>query len=404
MKLKSLIKFSWKNLWSHRMRAVLTIGGVAIGMAAILFLVSLGFGMERLVTQQVADFEAFTIIDVPASTEKTGRISQDVTDKLKKIPHIVNISEISDLAGRIKLGSQDSTTETVIIAVNAPYFKMAQVNLDSGEAFGDQVKNEVVISKSLAGLLGYGGNTKEALGQTVNLDAIIPQDLRAADSVDGSIVKTSGPLKIVGVTTDSAGPMVYIPLPYALDLGVANRTSLKIKTDNKDSIEVVRKAIENSGLNTEYVGDTVQQITQIFTLFRIVLGGFGLVALVVAALGTFNTLTISLMERIKEVGLLKTLGMNKKGIFQLFIIESFSIGILGGILGIFVGSGAGWLLNAALRYLAVHSSVDTVQIYYTPTNLMLGMVIGSVIIGFLTGLYPAMRAIKTRPLDALRYE
>ncbi len=404
MRTNSLIKLSWKNLWAHRFRAFLTVGGVTIGMAAIVFLVSIGFGLEQLVTNRVADFEAFTIIDVPSANLKTGKINKDAIKRIQEIGHIVSVDEVADMAGRVRLANQNSTTETVVDGVTSNFFKLTGLPLESGKLFSNEKINEAVINKTLAGLLGYSDHPEALVGQSVILDAIIAKDLRSSDAIDGPIVKPDIELKVVGLTNDNPNPVIYTPLGLAEKSGAVNRSSLKIKVDDRKIVPQVRKAIENNGFSTEYVGDTVQQIAQFFSLFRLLLAGFGLVALLVAALGTFNVLTISLLERIREVGLLKTLGMQRSDIFRLFLIESLTIGILGGILGLGVGNGIGWLLNRFLYYLAVKAASDPVSIYYLPTSFIWVVAGVSVLVSFLTGFYPARRAVKISPLDVLRYE
>jgi ABC-type antimicrobial peptide transport system permease subunit len=386
------------------MRSLLTVGGVVIGVTAIVFLVSLGFGLERLVTSQVANFSAFTLIDVPAANPPSGKINSTAIDRMKDVPHISIVERIVDLAGRVRLAEQNSTTETVVVGVSKNYFELASLNVSNGELFSDTTKEDIVVNEALAKLLGFDQDVKAIIGKTLSLDLIIPKSLRAGDSTDGPIVKEKLNVKVVGTIADTSNPSMYVPQGLTDSQGVVNSTSMKIRVDNKDNVATVRKQIENSGFATEYVGDTVDQITSVFSIFRLVLAGFGMIALVVAAIGTFNTLTISLIERIREVSLLKMMGMKRNDVFKLFIGESITIGIMGGVLGACGGLGIGWAANTFITRLAVQNHSDPVQIFYTPLNFIMYMVIGSIVVGFVTGLYPSYRAIKTNPLDALRYE
>lgn len=404
MRLSSVIRFSWKNLWVHRLRSFLTVGGVVIGVAAIVFLVSLAFGLERLVTSQVANFSAFTIIDVPSANPPSGKITADSLDRLRSIPHIKKIERIIDIAGRTKLANQSSTTETVVVGVKPEYFDLAEMNVESGKFFDASTKKEAVMNASLASLLGFSDNPSSAIGKDVTIDFIIPRSLRAADGTDGAVVKEGIPFTIVGLLPDTQNPAIYVPQAVVDEQGVVNSTSMKVLVDDKQYVASIRKQIENSGFATEYIGDTVDQITSVFTIFRLVLGGFGSIALIVAALGTFNTLTISLIERIREIALLKMLGMQRKDVFRLFISESLTIGIFGGLLGGIVGYATGWAANTIVSYLAQRAHADAVQIFYTPPIFLAMVAVGSIAVGFLCGLYPSWRAIKTNPLDALRYE
>lgn len=404
MRMRALFNFSWKNLRAHRMRSFLTIGGMAIGVSAIVFLVSLGFGLERLVTSQVANFEAFTLIDVPSASSEAGKIDQAAIEKLQAIPHVSLVERIVDLAGRARLASQDSTTETVVIGVTPNYFDLADINLSTGKVFEAGSVTTAIINEALAGLLGFSDQPSQAIGQSITIDLIIPKSLRAADLTEGAVVKEGLTLKVVGMTADSQNPAMYVDQKLTDREGVVNSSSMKIKVDDKTAVPTIRKQIENAGFATEYIGDTVDQITSVFSIFRIVLGSFGIIALVVAALGTFNTLTISLIERIREVSLLKMLGMKRMDVFRLFISESLTIGVFGGLSGALSGYGIGWFANWFISRLAQQSGSDAVVIFYTPWSFILGVSIGSVVVGLLTGLYPSYRAIKTNPLDALRYE
>jgi hypothetical protein len=177
-----------------------------------------------------------------------------------------------------------------------------------------------------------------------------------------------------------------------------------VSTLYKAWVESTRKQIENIGFSTEYVGDTVSEISQVFTLFRVILGAFGLIAMIVAALGAFNTLTISLLERVREVGLFKALGMRNKDVYKLFLAESIIIGITGGLIGLFFGTMLGNLINVILSFLAQKSGAEQIQIFITPWTFSLSVAGFSIIVGFLTGWYPSRRAVKINPLDALKYE
>lgn len=404
MKLKALMKFSWKNLWAHRLRMFLTVGGVAVGVAAIVFLVSLGYGLEQLVTSQVANFEAFTIIDVPSANPPSGKINQESIDRMSKIPHITLIERIVDLAGRVRLSDQDSTTETVVIGSNPKYFDLSDITLATGKIYDQDSTTETVVSTGLANLIGYKDKTDELIGKELALNIILPKSLRKPDTTEGPVVIENIKLKVVGLTTEDSGPIMYVDHKLADEQGIVNSTTMKVQVDDKESVPTVRKQMENSGFATEYIGDTVNQITQVFNIFRLVLGSFGAIALVVAALGTFNTLTISLIERIREVALLKMLGMKRADVFKLFINESITIGVVGGVFGALSGVGIGFGLNTIITKLAERSGSDPVSIFYTPPSFLIMIAVGSFVVGFLTGLYPALRAIKTNPLDALRYE
>lgn len=403
MKLINLLVLSCKNLLAHRMRTILTISGVAIGVGAIIFLVSIGFGLERLVTNQITNLDAFNIVDIPSSISKTNKMNNESIDKIQNLGHITQINKIINLAGRVRLTGKDSTTETVIVSTEPDFFNLSGISLENGNLYKKDDDNSIIINKALAGLLGYSNNSKDLIGQDILADIIIAKDLRN-DGIDGPIIREKISFKVSGITDTGQNPNMFIALKQGEKLGIANYSSLKIKIDNQKNVAQIRKSIENLGFNTNYVGDTIEQIKQIFSLFRLILGGLGMIAMIVAGLATFNTLTISLFERIREVGLLKTLGMRRFDIFKLFIIESIIIGVLGGILGIFLGGATGHFLNTLLHNLAVKTNSQPVIVFYFSNKFAVYVGAGSFIVGILTGIYPAIKAIKTSALDALRYE
>lgn len=400
MRVKTILKIAFKNLWSHRLRTTLTVAGVTIGIASIIFLVSLGYGLEQLVTNQVANFDAFTTLDVPSANISTFKLNDSSIEKISSIGHVTQVAPVVNLAGRIKKAENASTAETIIVGAEQNYWKIAGISADSTGKMPDK-KDEIALNKAALTLIGEEGN--DIIGKTVSLDIIIPADFRA-NADDGMKIATAIPLRVVGLMNDDKSPIVYTTAGFLKDLDVDKYSSLKLKVDNKTSVASVRKQIENTGFSTEYVGDTVAEISQVFSLFRIILAAFGLIALIVAALGTFNTLTISLLERIREVGLFKALGMRNRDVYKLFLAESLIIGLMGGLLGLILGYGLGRGIDELLSVMSSRANAENIKIFVTPWFFTLSVAGFSIIVGFLTGWYPSKRAVKINPLDALKYE
>lgn len=400
MNARIIAKIAFKNLWSHRLRTILTVAGVTIGISSILFLVSLGYGLEQLVTSQVANFDAFTTIDVPAANISTFKLDDTVLDKIRAFPHVSKVAPVTNLAGRVKKAESSSTAETIIVGASQDYWDISgSVTELNGKM--PTTTSEIAINNAALTLIGEDSNG--AIGKTLNLDVIVPADYRT-NQADGMKVASSVPLKVVGVLSDSKSPVVYTSADFLKAQDAVKYSSLKLKSDNKDNIAALRKQLENIGFSTEYVGDTVDQISQVFSLFRIILVAFGMIALIVAALGTFNTLTISLLERIREIGLFKALGMRNKDVYKLFLAESLIIGLLGGLFGVILGYAIGCSINLILSTMAERAHAESIKIFVAPWFVTAVIAIFSIFVGFLTGWYPSRRAVKIDPLDALRYE
>ena len=152
------------------------------------------------------------------------------------------------------------------------------------------------------------------------------------------------------------------------------------------------------------LSDTIDQAKKIFRIIQIILALFGLVALVVSAIGMFNTMTVTLLERINEIGILRSIGASANDIRLLFLVESVLMGFLGGIGGIVVGYLGGEIANFGLNILAKSFGGEPLNLFYRPFWFIGFIIIFSTIIGFLTGIYPSRRASKLNPLEALRYK
>ena len=183
-----------------------------------------------------------------------------------------------------------------------------------------------------------------------------------------------------------------------------NVSQLKVIVNNQNNVSDVRASIESMGFKTASIVDTVDRISSLFSYLRMGLLILGLIALGVASLGMFNTLTVSLLEKTREVGLLKTMGLRSKEVKILFLAESIIMSVFGGGAGLVLGFVIGKLIGLLISVLAIVQGQGYVDITYIPVVLAIAMVVGSAVIGVLTGWYPSKRATEVSALDALRYE
>jgi putative ABC transport system permease protein len=399
MRNKYLYKISLKNLFANRLRTYLTLGGVIIGVGSIVFLVSLGFGLQRLVTSEVATLEEMKVANVNPGDSEILRLNGEATEKISTIAGVNKVGKMINVASRANY--QSSVIDTVAYGIDNEYLNLEGIKADIGRMFSSQEAEEVVANRTVLNLLGVEENQETMIDKTIKFDFIITSELLDKDSKK---VVTGKELKIVGIEDNKGTPTIYLPIEFLKAQGVGYYSGLKLQSENPDQVPGIRDAVENMGYKTEYVGDTVTQIDQVFDIFKVVLAGFGSVAMVVAALGMFNTLTVSLLERIREVGLLKALGMSRADIRKLFLSEAMIIGIGGGLMGLILGLLVGYILNYSINALAIASGASPVDFFYMPWYFAVGMAIFSIIIGLLTGIYPAQRAVKINALDALRYE
>ncbi len=265
---------------------------------------------------------------------------------------------------------------------------------------GKSAIRQAVVNRAMLKVLGITDG--QAVGKTFNASFVVVGDL-LADATE-KIESVPIDYTIVGVVPDEKSPIFYVPFIDLRSLGIEYYSQIKIVAKNQDSLARIRQQIEASGFNTSSVADTVQQINSLFATVRTILALLGMVALAVAALGMFNTLTVSLLERTREVGLMKAMGMKSKEVKELFLTESMIMGFFGGVLGVAFGFLAGKLISGIISIFAISKGIGFIDISFIPLTFILFIVVLSLLVGLITGIYPARRATKISALNAMRYE
>ncbi len=261
-------------------------------------------------------------------------------------------------------------------------------------------KLQAVVNRALLNVLGIKEN--EAVGKDFSASFVVVGNLLADNG--NKIESVPAQYSIVGVIPDDKTPMFYVPFIDLRSLGVTNYSQVKMVVTDANNLQKTRRQVEAMGYITRSVADTVAQINSLFGTARTVMAFLGFMALSVAALGMFNTLTVSLMERTREVGLMKAMGMKSSEIQELFLSESLIMGLCGGIFGLLLGFLMGKVLGLGLSLFSVYKGMGLIDVSYIPLSFILVIIVLSLIIGIVTGIYPARRATKISALNALRYE
>lgn len=294
-------------------------------------------------------------------------------------------------------GSANESVDWVEIASESGIvqeIKFKRVELPPGTA------REAVVNQAMLNVLGLDEN--DAVGKVFSASFVIVGEL--LEDQDKKIESVPANYTIVGVIPEGKNPLFYIPFIDLRSLGIVNYSQAKISTETQKGLADVRQRIEAMGYITQSVADTVSQINSLFATARTMFALLGMVALSVAALGMFNTLTVSLLERTREVGLMKAMGMKSGEVKELFLTESMVMGFYGGILGIILGIAAGKLLSLILTLFAVSQHAGVINISHVPFYFIILIAVLSLGVGIITGIYPAKRATKISALNALRYE
>lgn len=267
-------------------------------------------------------------------------------------------------------------------------------------SFLGNVVGEAYVSTGMLKLLGI--SNKDSLGKSFLVSYIVSDG--SIEGVTGRLQSVEVEYKIKGVIDDETSNYYYYQLADARRLGISTYSQFKVLVNNKENLSDVRKQIEGMGFKTSSTADTVAQIESLFKTLRFILAALGTIALAVASLGMFNTMTVSLLERTREVGVMKSMGMLSSEVSELFLAESMIMGVGGGVLGLMFGFGLGKILALILTSISVFKGQGAIDITYIPWFFTFFILLISFLVGMVTGWYPSKRARQVSALNALRYE
>lgn len=390
-----IFRLSKRMFETRRLRTFLTILGVSVGTGTILFLVSLGYGLQNVLFERITTQEALLTLDAFAPVDTVQiNLNNQMIDEILKYEGVELIGKMVVIEGGMLVGD-DSIVSSIKIA-NGDFMRML------GERYlGGAFKEDgVVISAASARLLDFD-DPKDAVGKNVSFFLLLPE------SEGSDVIKTheiEEKLLITGVVDDTVNSFAYFPLEKASQFVLPDYSSIKIKTTGLDFIDPVREKVVALGLQVTALSETVEQAKRIFNIARVILGLFGIITLIVSAIGMLNTMTIALLERTQEVGIMKSVGASNFDIWKLFLAESVIMGFSGGLGGIFIGYAASEIFNYGINFLAKAFGGQSLDLFQQPLWFVLTIVSFASVIGFITGLWPARRAAKLDPLIALKYK
>jgi putative ABC transport system permease protein len=416
----------------RKLRAGLTTLGVVIGIAAIVALLSISQGLQVTITDQLkSGFATDTLIVSPGSGGGIfsgvgggiGGASSDfslvVTDTqiINEIEDVVTSAAVIQEIGYIKSG--DQTVTAYVVGVDfAAYSEIygSTFVAESGEIVPNPDNDTVVVGKRVSDRWENGTlvcNVDDAVEIIWTNTTVRPPKNETYTVTVAAVLKEIGGLSLTG-PSDFA---VYIPLGQAQSLfGTDECDRIIVKLANEDSatIEAVSKAIEDAFSGQVSVTSStaiLNTISSIFSTIELFLAGIAAISLLVAGVGIMNIMIVSLMERTREIGILKALGMKSRTVLAIFLSEAVIVGLMGAIFGI----GLGWVLaNVAARVFTgggfaaatgqrAASGGFVITPVLTPT-VLLGAFGFGIAVSVIFAIYPAWRASKLKPVDALRYE
>jgi putative ABC transport system permease protein len=450
MKSRDLTDLALRNLREAVLRNALTTLGVAVGVASLVAMLSLGVGLQQLASKRLSQSGLFdTILVTPKNNFRgMGRPQREVTSdkpprpldddarkELEKLPNVIEVYPQIRFFTEVRYNNKPYAT--VVAGMPDSSRNSGAFDGMQGNFFSTANANEAILQIEFAKDLS--DQPSSLVGQELALRYAERQAIPAAtsdsrggadDGMGGfSVVPKELKLKIIGIveTEPAAGYGGYgnarllMPLGTASTLRAAqvndlrdivrgttsNKTSypsLSVRAKSPTQVEALEASIKNLGFNAFSLLDASKSLRTFFSVFDLLLGIFGSLALAVATLGIVNTLVMAILERRREIGVLKALGAADSDVQQLFFVEAGVMGFLGGIFGV----GFGWLLGRAITFgtnvYLKRQSLNPIELSSVPWWLVVGGLIFAILVSLAAGLYPASRAAKLNPIDALRYE
>jgi putative ABC transport system permease protein len=370
------------------------VAGIIVGVAFILVLLSLVAGIDAQVRTSIrtlggADIIVYnaTIINPRQSFlfGSSSTLNASIVEEIASLPHVYAASpQLTEVV-------IVNDTWALIWGIDSKTFDDAAggLNIVEGRGIGESETNVAVLGKALYDVLNA------SLGQQVLVKARPPNELNNVSLTIIGVYET-------GVSWTDRG--LYVPISVVQDLTESHGevSSILVKADDPNDVEVVSSEIKALFQETRVVtiATITERASQFLNTMTVSLGSIGMVALVAGSFGVVNTMFISVVERTREIGTMKAIGAKNSTVLKLFIFEAFILGCLGGIVGVALGS----LSSLAVSSLSIDilPTARNVSPLLTLPNIAVSFFLG-LGAGVVAGLYPAWRAARMKPVEALRH-
>jgi putative ABC transport system permease protein len=442
MSVRDLIGLVFSNLNRMRGRVAMTAMGVVIGTAAIVILISLASGLQASTVNSFEQFGPLNQITVFSGTPfggsdtSTEGLTPRVLKELEGLDGVTAVTPLEQFRGGSTLrynrlvgyasiygidpqaldymgfelaeGTDQLTPGTIIIGSAVP------------DVFAEEGETPIRRSGGFGGSPNGGGSENSTSGEPapeLHGKTILLQMSRTSD--DKQEQRTER-LRVGGILAETGGEQdynIYMSLHDMEKLTTwvdgerpnweqnGYSQALVIAEEDPETILKVTDEITNLGYFAFSTTSIVESLQSTFLIIEAVLGGIASIALLVAAIGIANTMVMSVLERTREIGLMKALGAQNRDVLGVFLAEASAIGLIGGIVGVLIGIGGSQIIDViAISYLSTQGSSDITSIVLTPVWLPVFAIMFSMVIGLLAGIYPAFRAVQLDPVRALKYE
>ncbi|WP_459202291.1 ABC transporter permease [Methanococcus sp. CF] len=397
MKLNDIVSFAGRNITQKKTQSLLTIIGIVIGILAIVSLISLGYGVQNYITEEISKAGASVITIYPSQQITSIAMSKNFNDRdLRAVENVRGVDVLLyGWFGGTLVTYNDQEYYSSVFATKASIYQIFFTEaygyeLEKGRWMKDSDTYTCVIGNSLS---------KDTFGREIDLGDKI--------EINGKKYKVVGVLEPLGNPDDDNS----IVIPYEAASEVFDVTDeynifmVKIR-DGEDVTKVadeIEKELEDSRgdenfsvLTSEQLAESINSIFSVLTIFLVGVAG---ISLLVGAVGISNTMHMSILERRKDIGILKALGAENNTILSIFVVEAGFLGLFGGIIGTILGI----LIAKSIEYIAAISGYGLIRAWIS-WELIVGVLIFSFVVGILSGYFPARSGAKLNPVDTLRGE
>jgi ABC-type antimicrobial peptide transport system permease subunit len=454
VRLSDTLSLALRNLRESKLRTVLTSLGVSIGIASLVGMVSFGVALQDQVLGNLLRSGVFDSITVTAAPRLGGRGRRggDTMARAREAAETArqSLARLDDEAVR-KLAAIPGVKEAfpdVRVAVELTYGDFSEFTGATGVSMSS--RGQGVFQK-----FSFGGFFQNDTDDTclLSLEFAKRLDERAPGSLVGkevtlawaaaanpaaslmsgmppgmSVQRSERKFRVAGIVERQAGPSpggalfaaVMIPLARAKEMGAADLTGpqallrqlsdkrvysmITVKVNRAQDTEAVEKKIKEMGFGAFSIADLLESQKKAFILLDLLLGLVGSIALTVASLGIVNTMVMSILERTREIGVMKAIGGGDDDVRRIFLIEASLIGLMGGVFGIVLGWAVGRVINAGANYYLSTQGVPAANLFLIPWWLTAGAIAFALVVSLLAGSFPAMRAARLDPIQALRHD
>ena len=439
MKAQDVLDLAARNLRESLLRNSLTTLGIAVGVASLVAMLSLGIGLQTMASKRLMHSGLFDTVLVsshrqfrgfgggmrPQPTE-TRTLDEAARATIAKLPHVLEVYPEIRFATEVRYAGKPTFANVAGLPPSAAQneaFEDAQ-----GRFFSGPQAEEAILLADFAKELNP--QVASLLGQEIVINYAERQPLSNAAEAGGfSLLRRERQLRVVGIVDREpysglrgmAGAGVFIPLQLAESLNVMQpgdlrgltsapeakgRTfeNLTVRVASPNDVEQVEDAVKKMDFGALSMLDATRNLQRFFAVLDLFLGIFGSLALAVASLGIINTLVMAILERRREIGIMKAVGASDGDVKRLFFTEAAAMGAVGGALGVLLGWILGRIINLGTNYYLRRQQLPAENLWLVPWWLVAGAIAFSVLVTLISGLYPAARAAKLDPVQALHYE